>query len=137
MWLRQEPDNNKIEPFLCYRILARIFQKSRQLHRYREPVILALTVPHQDPSDEEVDVKQLAGSITLLLQAIPHISMVLLSLWDIEPSFSRSGIRLSNAYVVERSAQQCRYPRVRLLIANPAAMFPLPPREVDLLKAFL
>jgi hypothetical protein len=62
---------------------------------------------------------------------------VVLSLWDVEPSPARSGVRLANVAVVERSAQQSAYPRVRLLILNPAARHPLSPPVKDALKGLL
>ncbi len=130
---------------LFSRLLARIQQKASQLAHYAVPVILAATVPHRDPLevsgshplDQGLDLKQLAGSITLLLGRLRHLSAVLLSLWDIEPVPARSGVRLANVRVVERNQQQAAYPRVRMLIVNPAAEFPLTVSQVDKVKGVL
>src|SRR5581483_10333860 len=105
--------------------------KARQFVDYCEPVLLAVTVPPKDrlgrqhsrgrgrqyASDlEELDMKQLAGAVTVMLPRVRQVSAVLLSLWDVEPAMARSGVRLANVYLVERSPQQSAYPRVRLLI---------------------
>jgi hypothetical protein len=121
------------EEILMQAILARVRQKAKQLTHYREPVLLAISIPRLDDGDgpnsrqETVsfDIKQLIGSLTLLLAGLPHLSGVLVSLWDIEPSPSRSGVRLGNVLVVERSQQQPAYPRVRMLVMNPSADHPL------------
>jgi len=65
------------------------------------------------------------------------VSGVLLSLWEIKPAPARSGVRLANAHVVERPAHQTAYPRVRLLIRNPAAAHPLSGREIEALTGLL
>lgn len=110
---------------LINRLLARIAQKARQLEDPSLPVLLAITVPHRDDRVDEINLRQLAGAVTVLLPRVNQISAVVLSLWDVEPSPVRSGVRLSNVRMIERSAQQAAYPRVRLLIGNPAAMYPL------------
>ncbi len=122
---------------LIHRLLARISQKARQLTDYCDPVVLAVTVPHRDHRVEELDLKRLAGAITVLLPLIKHVSAVLLSLWDVEPAQARSGVRLSNVHVVERPPQQRAYPRVRLLAVNPGADNPLRFPEVEALKGLL
>ena len=122
---------------LIHRLLARISQKARQLSDYTDPVVLSITVPHRDDSAEELDLKRLAGAITVLLPLHGHVSAVLLALWDVPPMPSRSGVRLSNVHVVERSAQQRTHPRVRLLIVNPSASTPLRSGELQVLKALL
>jgi hypothetical protein len=118
---------------LIARILARISQKARQLADYCAPVIVAITVPKNEGVQrrsyqwqrEELDVRQLAGAVTVMLPLVQQVSGVMLSLWDVEPAIARSGIRLATVSVVERPVQQLAYPRVRLLILNPAARFPL------------
>lgn len=122
---------------LIHRLLARISQKARQLADYCDPVVLAITAPHRDQRVEELDLKRLAGAITVLLPLLTHVSAVMLSLWDVEPSQARSGVRLANVHIVERSVQQAAYPRVRLLAVNPAAAAPLRQREIDVLKSLL
>lgn len=127
------------------RLLARIAQKARQLVHYSAPVVLAITVPPRErrrgrwagQAMEEVDLKRLAGAVTVLLPLVRPVSAVLLSLWDIEPSAARSGVRLANVYAVERSARQTAYPRARLLIVNPAAGYPLCGAEIELMKGLL
>jgi hypothetical protein len=41
----------------------------------------------------------------------------------------KAGIRLANVELVERSMQQRGYPRVRILVRNPAAGSPLSERQ--------
>ncbi|HEX2056460.1 MAG TPA: hypothetical protein VHF07_08195 [Nitrospiraceae bacterium] len=113
-------------------ILARVRQKAKQLADYCDPVLLAISVPGLDErmprrSHEavELDIMQLIGWLTLLLPELPHLSGVLLTLWDIEPIPLKSGIRLGNVLMVERSRHQQAYPRVRLLVLNPSADSPL------------
>jgi hypothetical protein len=125
--------------------MARIAQKARQLADYCSPVLLAMTVPRSDPWDEEIrkrdgevlDLKRLAGAVTVLLPLLPQVSAVLLSLWEIEPAPAKSGVRLANVRVVERSARQSAYPRVRMLIANPAASYPLSHLHTEVLTGLL
>jgi hypothetical protein len=120
--LAQSDDEGGGGQLLIHRLLARISQKARQLSHYSDPVVLAITVPYRDRRVLELDLKELSGAITLLLPVLAQVSAVLLSLWDVEPAQNRSAVRLSNVHVVERSVQQRAYPRVRLLIENPAAM---------------
>ncbi len=133
----EDEDDDGGGRILIHRLLARISQKARQLADYCDPVVLAITVPHRDHRIEELDLKRLAGAITVLLPLIKQISAVLLSLWDVEPSKARSGVRLANVHVVARPAQQLAYPRVRLLVVNPAAGSPLRVPEIDALKGLL
>ncbi len=126
---------------LLERLLARISQKARQLVDYCAPVLLGITVPPQDRlsewAEKPCDLKQLAGTITLLLTRLRQVSAVLLSLWGVEPSPAQSGVRLANVHMVERSRHQAAYPRVRLLVLNPAAGAPLSDRQVEALKGLL
>jgi len=126
-------------------LLARIRQKAKQLIDYRAPVVLAISVPRLD---EEVmaarrspaihlDVKYLAGTISLLLPKLHHVSGVLIALWDVEPQLSTSAVRLSNVTIVERSRQQSGYPRLRLLIRNPAASSPLTEPQQEAFRGIL
>ncbi len=118
---------------LIDRVLARVAQKAKQLAGYCAPVLLAVSVPRRDAGlrreqrrrVEEVDLKRLASAVTLHLSKLPQLSGVLLSLWEVEPMVSRSGIRLANVLVVERSRRQSVSPRVRVLITNPWAEFPM------------
>lgn len=72
-----------------------------------------------------LDIKQLTGALSVLLPTLKHLSGVLIALWDVEPVQSKSGVRLGNVVVVERSRYQQAYPRVRMLVLNPAAGQPL------------
>ncbi|MEW6544947.1 MAG: hypothetical protein AB1411_15225 [Nitrospirota bacterium] len=122
-------------------VLGRIARKAQQLADYCSPVVLAVTLPSgEQPGDRRaragLDLRRLAGSITVLLPLVRQISAVLLSLWDIEPA-PRSGARLANVYVVERSSRQAASPRARLLIINPVAGFPLSERQVAVLRNLL
>ncbi len=130
---------------LIHRILARIQQKAKQLTDYCDPVILSISIPRADLQgvrtswrDEiSLDLKALAGSVTVLLTKIRHLSAVLISLWDVEPLPAKSGTRLANVEVVERTRHQRAYPRVRLLIQNPKASAPLSERQEDAFRQIL
>jgi hypothetical protein len=114
---------------LIHRILARIQQKARQLVDYCDPVILSISIPRADlqgektsrPQDIWLDLKMLAGSVTLLLTRLRSLSAVMITLWDVDPLPSKAGTRLANVDVIERPKRKRGYPRVRLLIKNPAA----------------
>lgn len=118
---------------LLARLAARIKQKAGQLAQYQDPVVLATSVPHRDPADPRfrqgagwgIDLNHWSARLTLLLARLPGLSAVLVTLWDVEPLPSRSALRLANVRIVERSAQQAAYPRVRMLIVNPSARSPL------------
>jgi hypothetical protein len=118
---------------LIHRILARIQQKAKQLTDYCDPVILSISIPRADLQggkasrrDEiRLDLKTLAGSSTVLLTRLRHLSAVMVSLWDVEPLPSKAGMRLANVKLVERPKQQRGYPRVRMLIRNPGTIAPL------------
>ena len=130
---------------LINRLVARVSQKARQLVNYCAPVLLAITVPHRDGQrdglrngvGEELDLKQLASAVTLMLPLVSQISAVLHSLWDVRPLPARSGVRHANVQVVQRPPQQTAYPRVRLLILNPAAGYPLSPPGIKALRGLL
>ena len=114
---------------LIYRILARIQQKAKQLSDYRDPVVLSISIPRADLRSgkhsrrEEIwlDLKALAGAVTVLLTRLPHLSAIIISLWDVHPLPSKAATRLVNVKLVERSRHERMHPRVRLLIENPAA----------------
>ncbi len=118
---------------LIHRILARIQQKAKQLADYCDPVILSISIPRADLQGERIgrhetirlDLKALAGSITVLLTKFRHLSAVMLSLWDVEPLPSKAGTRLANVELVERPKQQRAHPRVRVLVQNPGTTAPL------------
>jgi hypothetical protein len=118
---------------LIHRILARIQQKAKQLADYCDPVLLSISIPRADLQGERIgrhetirlDLKALAGSVTLLLMKFCHLSAVMISLWDVEPLPSKAGTRLANVELVERPKQQRANPRVRVLIQNPGATAPL------------
>jgi hypothetical protein len=145
----QEPDEDAEDPdarnhFLIDRILARTSQKAKQLGDYCAPVVLAITVPEGDEDDRfprsangKLDLRRLAGSITMMLPVVRQLSAILISLWDVEPAVARSGVRLANVSVVERPRHQKTYPRVRLLILNHAAGFPLAEQQIKALKGLL
>lgn len=124
---------------LIHRILARIFQKAKQLADYCDPVILSVSIPRADlqggrQSRREVirlDLKALAASVTVLLTNLRHLSAVLISLWDVEPLPSKAATRLANVDLVERTKYQRTQPRVRVLIRNPGASAPLSERQKD------
>ncbi|MBH0208910.1 MAG: hypothetical protein HP495_10455 [Nitrospira sp.] len=124
---------------LTHRILARIRQKAKQLADYCDPVVLGISIPRADlqgdratrPEEIWLDLKMLAGTVTVLLTKIPTMSAVLISLWDVEPLPSKAGTRLANVELVERPRHQRTQPRVRLLIQNPQALALLSERQRD------
>ncbi len=140
--LGHEEDRSMI---LIHRILARVQQKAKQLSDYCDPVILSISIPRADLRGERaarpeaiwLDLKALAGSVTLLLTKLPRLSAVMISLWDVEPLPSKAGTRLANVDVIERTKHQRTQPRVRLLIQNPAGSAPLSEREEDAFREVL
>ncbi|MDO9117291.1 MAG: hypothetical protein Q7U39_04980 [Nitrospira sp.] len=118
---------------LIHRILARIRQKAKQLADYCDPVVLCISVPRADllgdktSRHEEIwlDLKALAGSVTVLLTTLRQLSAVMIALWDVEPLPSKAGTRLANVDLVERPKRQRGYPRVRMLVQNPGVLSPL------------
>lgn len=125
------------------RLVARISQKARQLVDYLEPVVLAITVPGVPEPDkigremELLDLKQLAGTVTLLLPLFRQISAMFVSLWSVTPAPAKSGVRLANVHLVERAGRQTVHPRVRMLVLNPAAGCPLAETQVEGLRGLL
>ncbi len=115
---------------LMHRILARIRQKAKQLADYCEPVVLGISIPRADlqgdrttrPEEIWLDLKMLAGTVTVLLMNLRSISAVMISLWDVEPLPSKAATRLANVELVERPRHEKTQPRVRLLIQNPTAL---------------
>jgi hypothetical protein len=130
---------------LIHRILARIQQKAKQLADYCDPVILHVSIPHGDLQSgrtgrrDEIwlDLKTLAGSITVALTNLRHLSAVLISLWDVHPLPSKAATRLANVEMVERSRQQRTFPRVRLLIQNPVAAASLSEQQEETFRQIL
>jgi hypothetical protein len=114
---------------LIHRILARIQQKAKQLSDYQDPVLLSISIPRADLRSgkqnrrEEIwlDLKALSGAVTVLLTRLPHLSAIIISLWDVHPLPAKAATRLANVRLVERSRHQRVQPRVRLFIENPAA----------------
>ena len=130
---------------LIHRILARISQKAKQLSDYSDPVILSISIPRADLKGsrqsrrEEIrlDLKHLAGAVTLLLQTLPHLSAVLIAVWDVTPLPAQAATRLANVALVERTKYQKGYPRVRLLIENPGATSALRERQKEAFRQLL
>jgi hypothetical protein len=125
---------------LIHRILARIQQKAKQLADYAAPVVLCISIPRADLGGEDtsrsdaiwLDVKSLAGAVTLLLAKLGAVSAVLISFWDVIPMPATASTRLANVELVERNSRQRGHPRVRMLIRNPAARSPLSERQHEM-----
>jgi hypothetical protein len=130
---------------LIHRILARIRQKAKQLADYCDPVVLCISVPRADllgdktSRHEEIwlDLKALAGSVTVLLTTLRQLSAVMIVLWDVEPLPSKAGTRLANVDLVERPKRQRGYPRVRMLVQNPAVRAPLTESQEETFRQVL
>ena len=126
----QEEDRGVI---LIHRILARIRQKAKQLADYCDPVVLSISIPRADLQGEKyarpdqiwLDLKALAGLVTVLLTRVPCLSAVMISMWDVEPLPSKATLRLANVEWIERTKHQRTRPRVHMLIQNPSASIPL------------
>jgi len=139
-----EPDQEPGD-VLTRAILARIHQKAKQLRDYGDPVLLAISVPNVDFGKRSrygrypvaLDLKTLIGSISIVLPKLRHLSGVLLALWNVSPLPFKSGVRLRNVSVVERSRHQDISPRVRMLVVNPSADSPLSAAEHAMLKQLL
>ncbi len=110
-----EYDADQAGHTLIDRIRARISQKAKQLADYCAPAVLAISmfggsnVLHQRVGwrrAEELDLKRLSGAVIVTLLRIPHVSAVLLSLWNVEPAAMRSGVRLAHVSMVERPRRQ-------------------------------
>lgn len=138
----QEEDRGVI---LIHRVLARIRQKTKQLADYCDPVILGISIPRADlrgdratrPEEIWLDLKMLAGTVTVLLTKVSTLSAVLISLWDVEPLPSKAATRLANVDLIERPKQQKTQPRVRLLIQNPLALAALSELQRDSISQIL
>jgi len=130
---------------LIHRILARIQQKAKQLADYCDSVVLSISIPRADLQGEKnarseaiwLDLKALAGVVTVLLTRVPTLSAVLISLWDVEPIPSRAAVKLANVELIERPKQQRIQPRVRMLIQNPKASAPLSESHEALIRQTL
>jgi hypothetical protein len=130
---------------LIHRILARIQQKAKQLADYSSPVVLCISIPRADLRGEHtsrseaiwLDLKSLAGAVTVLLTKLHAVSAVLISFWDVVPIPAKAGTRLANVEMVERSIHQRGHPRVRILIKNPAASAHLSERQHDAFRHLL
>jgi hypothetical protein len=130
---------------LMHRILARIRQKARQLADYCDPVVLSISIPRADLQGETasradqiwLDLKQLAGSVTVLLTKIPTLSAVVISLWDVHTLPMKGALRLANVELIERTKHQRTMPRVRMLIQNPSASAPLSAQQEDAMRMTL
>ncbi len=85
LWLKQEEDVD--QELLTVRIMARIRQKAKQLADYCAPVLLAITLPPADRQErqrgrgpnrllgnQEVDLKRMAGAITVMFPLVPQVS---------------------------------------------------------------
>lgn len=138
----EETDRSVI---LTHRVLARISQKAKQLADYCDPVILSISIPRADlrggrqgyRGQIRMDLKALAGSITVELMKLRHLTAVLISLWDVQPLPSRAALRLTNVELIERAKHQRTQPRVRMLIRNPSASAPLSASHDALIRQVL
>ncbi len=134
---REEEDVDFFKDALVKRMLARISEKSEQLVDYCAPVLLALTIVHQEQNlsingkingrKMALDLQQLGGVITVALGRVPQLSGVLLTLWNIQPAESRSNIRLSNVSVGAWLSEPKGFSQIRFFAGNPAASYPIEP----------
>jgi hypothetical protein len=133
----EEESSDFLQDALVKRMLARINEKSEQLVDYCAPVLLALTIVHQEQTPLSngrmnsrkmaLDLQQLGGVITTALGRVPQLSGVLFTLWNIQPAESRSNIRLSNVYVGDWASDLNGFSQVRCLMLNHKASYPIEP----------
>jgi len=133
----EEESSDFFKDALVKRMLARINEKSEQLVDYCAPVLLALTIVHQEQTPLHngrmnsrkmpLDLQQLGGVITTALGRVPQLSGVLFTLWNIQPAESRSNIRLSNVSVGEWVSEPKGFSQVRCFAVNPTASYPIEP----------
>jgi hypothetical protein len=136
---QDEIDETDRGMILIHRVLARIQQKAKQLADYSDPVVLCISIPRGDLRGEHhsrseaiwLDLKSLAGAVTVLLTKLHAVSAVMISFWDVVPIPAKAGTRLANVDLAERNSQQRGHPRVRMLIRNPAASAHLSERQHD------
>lgn len=131
----EEEGSDFFKDALVKRMLARIHEKSQQLVDYCAPVLLALTIVHQEqpsvPNGKiqgrkmRLDLQQLGGVMTGALGSVPQLSGVLFTLWNIQPAEARSNIRLSNVSVGEWVSELKGFSQVRCLTINPSASYPI------------
>lgn len=122
---------------LVTRILARISEKAHQLADYCAPVLLALTIVHQEQNllttgksharRMVLDLQQMGGVITNGLAYVPQLSAVLLTLWNIQPAESKANIRLSNVHLGEWVSGKKGSSQTQLLTVNPTAHYSMEP----------
>ncbi|OQW35470.1 MAG: hypothetical protein A4E19_01535 [Nitrospira sp. SG-bin1] len=130
---------------LIHRILARIRQKAKQVAGYCDPVVLSISVPRADLQGDKygradpiwLDLKVLAGLVTVLLTSVPTLGAVMIAMRDVEPLPSRSALRLANVELIERAKHERTQPRVCMLIQNPRATAPLSARQEDAIRQTL
>ncbi len=140
-----QPEEEDRGVVLTHRILARIQQKARQLSDYHDPVILYISIPRADLRSgrrgrhEEIwlDLKALSGAVTLLLIRLPHVSAVLMSLWDVHPLPATAATRLANVDMRQRSRQERAWPRVRMVVFNPGAAALLADPQAEAIRSVL
>ena len=102
-------------------------------------MVLSISMPRADLRGERtarsdtlwLDLRALAGSVTLLLTKLRMLSAVMISFWDVEPMPALAGTRMANEEMLERSKHQRGFPRVQILIQNPAAAAPLSERQQE------
>lgn len=140
-----QPEEEDRGVILTHRILARVQQKARQLADYCDPVILYISIPRADLRSgtrsrrEEIwlDLKALSGAVTVLLTRLPHVTAVLMSLWDVHPLPATAATRLANVDIAQRSKQERSRPRVRMLVFNPGASASLAHLQADAIRGVL
>jgi len=142
-----EESSDFFKDALVKRMLARINEKSVQLVDYCAPVLLALTIVHQEQTllhngrmnsrKMALDLQQLGGVITTALGGVPPLSGVLFTLWNIQPAESRSNIRLSNVSVGEWVSEPKGFSQVRCFAVNPSASYPIEPNACIALRRAL
>ncbi len=130
--MRKEFEATDRGGILIHRILARIQQKAKQLADYSDAVVLSISIPRADLRGERtsrsealwLDLKSLAGSVTVLLTKLRVLSAVMISFWDVEPMPAKAGTRLANVELVERvKTTTGAFPRVRMSHSR------IPPRQ--------
>jgi hypothetical protein len=143
----EEEDWDFFKDALVKRLLGRINEKANQLADYCAPVVLAITMVHQEQKPQSngksngrkmaLDLQQLGGVTTHALGKAPQVSAVILTLWNIQPAESRSSIRFSNVSVGEWVLEPKGFSQIRFFAVNPVSSYPIEPEACLALRRVL
>lgn len=138
-----ETGDDFFEQAFVKRLLARMAEKTKQLERYCAPVLLAVSIPdlltenRRKTSLWPLDLQRLAGMVVGILAEAPQFSGLLLTFWNTPAQKLRNPIRIRQVHWVTRPFQEGPNPRIRLLVANSFARYPMMTREIRMIRDVL